>query len=103
MREISGKTVVVFEQEQAEDSRIATVILRASTENVLNDLERAVDDGVHTVRGACFEPKFLAGAGAVELELTNRLRAFADTVAGLDQYAIRKVKTNRPRTFASVC
>lgn len=90
VREISGRTVVVFQQEQAEDSRIATIVLRASTDNVLNDLERAVDDGIHTVRAACYDPRFVAGAGAVELELTKQLRTFADSVAGLDQYAIRK-------------
>lgn len=92
VREISGKTVIVFQQEQAEDSRIATIILRASTDNVLEDLERAVDDGIHTVRAACFDPRFVAGAGAVELELTKQLRAYAESVAGLDQYAIRKVR-----------
>merc|ERR1711871_1268839 len=30
------------------------------------------------------------GAGAVELELNKRLKAFADTITGLDQYAINK-------------
>jgi T-complex protein 1 subunit theta len=49
------------------------------------------DDGVNTVKAACVENKFVAGAGAVELSLACQLRAFADTVLGLDQYAIRKV------------
>ena len=44
VREIGGRKVTVFVQE-AEDSRVASVILRASTTNVLDDLERAVDDG----------------------------------------------------------
>ena len=38
----------------------------------------------------CSDPRLLPGAGAVELELTKRLKAFADEVVGLDQYAIRK-------------
>ena len=38
----------------------------------------------------CSDPRLLPGAGAVELELTKRLKTFADEVVGLDQYAIRK-------------
>jgi T-complex protein 1 subunit theta len=44
VREIGGKKVTVFQQE-SEDTRIASIILRASTTNVLDDLARAVDDG----------------------------------------------------------
>lgn len=44
VREIGGKKVVVFQQD-AEESRVSSVILRASTNNVLDDLARAVDDG----------------------------------------------------------
>ena len=38
----------------------------------------------------CNDPRLLAGAGAVELELNKKLKAFAETVVGLDQYAIKK-------------
>jgi len=44
LRELGGRKVVVFEQFD-EDSRVASIVLRASTNNVLDDLERAVDDG----------------------------------------------------------
>lgn len=49
VREVGGRKVTVFEQE-GEGSRVASIILRASTHNVLDDLERAVDDGVNTVK-----------------------------------------------------
>ena len=44
VREVGGRKVTVFEQE-SEESRIASIVLRASTQNVLDDVERAVDDG----------------------------------------------------------
>jgi chaperonin GroEL (HSP60 family) len=115
VREIAGRKVTVFKQELDEDTSIgkllliyicnfhflshlllificklhwiATILVRASTEHVLNDIERALDDGINSVKTLCNEPRLLAGAGAVELELN---KAFADTVVGLDQYAIRK-------------
>ena len=46
--EIAGRKVIKFEQEQSEDTTTATVVVRASTENVANDVERALDDGIQT-------------------------------------------------------
>ena len=35
--------------------RVATVVLRASTDNLLDDLERAIDDGVNNYKVQGFE------------------------------------------------
>jgi T-complex protein 1 subunit theta len=90
VREVGGRKVTVFNQLQDEDTTVATIIVRASTENVLNDVERALDDGINSVRTIFTDSRLLPGAGAVELELGKRLKSFADEVLGLDQYAIRK-------------
>jgi len=82
---------------------VATIVVRASTENVINDIERALDDGIHSVRTLMVDPRLLVGAGAVELELSRRLKEYADEVQGLDQYAIRKIAEAfdiDPRTLA---
>lgn len=88
--EIAGRKVIKFEQEQSEDTTTATVVVRASTENVANDVERALDDGIQTASSLCKDPRLLPGAGATELELSKILKKFADEVKGLDQYGIRK-------------
>lgn len=90
VREIGGRKVVVFNQVLDEDTSVATIMVRASTENVMNDVERALDDGIQSFKTLCVDGRLLAGAGAVELELTKRLKVFADEDKGLDQYAIRK-------------
>jgi len=90
VREVGGRKVTVFNQVHDEDTSVATVVIRASTEHVLNDVERAVDDGINSVRTLLNDRRLLPGAGAVELELNKRLTAYADEVQGLDQYAIRK-------------
>ncbi|KAL3942677.1 MAG: hypothetical protein SGBAC_003161 [Bacillariaceae sp.] len=86
-RSVGGKTVTVFENDA--ESKIATLVLRASTSSVLNDLERAVDDGVHAVEMACKDGRLVYGGGAAELECAVQLDAFADQHPGLEQYAIR--------------
>lgn len=84
---VGAKTVTVFEND--EKTKIATLVLRAATNSVLNDLERAVDDGVHAVQMACKDGRLVYGGGAAEIECAVQLDQFADSHPGLEQYAIR--------------
>jgi T-complex protein 1 subunit theta len=91
VEEIGGRPVTIFRQTKSlEDGcKVATILLRASTTNVLADLERAVDDGVHACRQICKDGRMVPGAGATEMELAVQIRKYADSCPGLDQYAIR--------------
>lgn len=89
VREFGLKKCVVFTQEEKDESNVASIILRSSTQNALEDLERAVDDGVNTVRQMGRDPRFLAGAGACDIEMARRLNAIAAKRSGLDQYAVK--------------
>lgn len=48
--ELGDTSVVIFRQE-AQESRIATIVVRGSTDNYMDDIERAIDDGVNTFKG----------------------------------------------------
>ncbi|XP_039754906.1 T-complex protein 1 subunit theta [Pararge aegeria] len=87
--EVGGTRVVVFNMESNE-SRISTIVIRGSTENYMDDIERAIDDGVNTFKGIAKDGRFVAGAGATEIELAQKLLQYADTLPGLEQYAVRK-------------
>ncbi|CAM9857273.1 unnamed protein product [Ascophyllum nodosum] len=89
VREIGLRKVTVFSQDD-DDSRIATIVLRASTDSLLNDLERAVDDCVACVRGLCRDPRFVPGGGASEMQLAHQIFKYGESQTGLDQYAIDK-------------
>jgi T-complex protein 1 subunit theta len=103
-REVGGRPVTIFSQsEGSKTSKLSTIVLRASTSSVLADLERAIDDGVHAAKTACKDGKLVPGAGATEMEMALKIRAFADTCPGLDQYAMRafgKALEVVPRTLA---
>jgi T-complex protein 1 subunit theta len=88
VKEVGGKSITVFEQDK-KSSPISTVILRASTHNTLNDVERAIDDGCNTFQAMCRDGRFLAGAGAVEIQLAKLLTEHGQTVTGLEQYAVK--------------
>jgi len=105
VQEIGGRPVTIFRQTKSIDDgcRLATVLLRASTTNVLADLERAVDDGVHACKQVCKDGRLVPGAGATEMELALQIRNYADSCPGLDQYAIRafaKALEFVPKTLA---
>ncbi|KAH7038101.1 chaperonin Cpn60/TCP-1 family [Microdochium trichocladiopsis] len=87
--EIGGDRVTVFRQED-EVTRTATLVLRGATQNHLDDVERAIDDGVNAVKAITRDPRLVPGAGATELQLVERIQAFADKTSGLPQYSIRK-------------
>jgi T-complex protein 1 subunit theta len=86
---VGGRTVTVFENDVDGKSKIATLVLRASTSSVLNDLERAVEDAVHAVQMACKDGRIVYGGGACEMECAVQLDRLADQHPGLEQYAIR--------------
>ncbi|MFS7962085.1 putative T-complex protein 1, theta subunit [Helianthus anomalus] len=89
VEEIGGSRVTVVRNEQGGNS-VTTVLLRASTDSILDDLERAVDDGVNTYKALCRDSRIVPGAAATEIELARKLKEFSFTETGLDQYAIAK-------------
>ncbi|RLM58044.1 T-complex protein 1 subunit theta [Panicum miliaceum] len=89
VEEIGGARVTVVKNEEGGNS-VATVVLRGSTDSILDDLERAVDDGVNTYKSMCRDSRIIPGAAATEIELAKRLKEFSLKETGLDQYAIAK-------------
>ncbi|KAJ9137252.1 T-complex protein 1, theta subunit [Pleurostoma richardsiae] len=87
--EIGGDRVTVFRQE-SEVTRTATIVLRGATQNHLDDIERAVDDGVNVVKAITKDPRLVPGAGATETQLVERIQAVGEKTQGLPQYAIKK-------------
>jgi len=87
--ELGDTNIVVFKQD-SEEAAIATVIVRASTDNIMDDVERAIDDGVNTFKALTRDPQLVPGAGATEIELARRISQYGETLPGLEQYAVKK-------------
>jgi T-complex protein 1 subunit theta len=87
--EIGGTHVVVFKRSRKEGA-ISTIILRGSTDNILDNAETAIDDGVNTFKSLTKNAKLVAGAGACEMELSKQLHQLADRAPGMEQYSLKK-------------
>jgi T-complex protein 1 subunit theta len=76
VEEIASEKVVIFKR-NTEDCKLSTIILRGSTSNILDDIERAIDDGVHVYRSLLRNPEFVPGAGATEIVYYSLCRSLA--------------------------
>jgi T-complex protein 1 subunit theta len=71
--------------------------------NLLDDIERAIDDGVNVVKSICKDQRVVPGGGAAEIEVAKRLAQVGDKATGLNQYSIKKFAESLevvPRTLA---
>jgi T-complex protein 1 subunit theta len=82
-KEISSKFCTVFRRDE-DENKMSTIILRGSTNAMLDDTERAIDNGVNTVKSLIKDPRMVAGAGATELYIASEIAKFAKLQPGLD-------------------
>uniref|UniRef100_A0A915L2X2 Uncharacterized protein n=1 Tax=Romanomermis culicivorax TaxID=13658 RepID=A0A915L2X2_ROMCU len=87
--EVGDTDVVVFKLEN-EQGRISTIIVRGSSENLMDDIERAIDDGINTFKALTKDNRLVPGAGACEIELARQIESYGELCPGLEQYAIQK-------------
>ncbi|HET6405593.1 MAG TPA: thermosome subunit beta [Candidatus Thermoplasmatota archaeon] len=72
----------------ATGARAVSVLIRAGTEHVADEVERTLEDALGVVRSVVEDGKVLPGAGAPEIEVALGLRKYAATVGGREQLAI---------------
>lgn len=87
--EIGSDRVTVFRQEK-EATKTSSIILRGSTINYLDDVERALDDGVNAIKSLTKDGRLVIGAGCVEIQIASALFNMGEKTPGLAQYGIKK-------------
>ncbi|KFM72679.1 T-complex protein 1 subunit theta, partial [Stegodyphus mimosarum] len=87
--EIGDTPVVVFKQENKQ-SRISTIVIRGSTDSLMDEVSRAIDDGVNNYKALSQDGRLLPGAGATEIELAKQITKYGETLPGLEQYSVKK-------------
>jgi len=100
--EIGGTPCLLLEQDDS-IGQISTVVIRGSTENMMDDIERAIDDGVNAFRTLTRDSRCVPGGGGSEIEMARQLQEFGRKEKGLEQYAIAKFAEALevvPRTLA---
>ncbi|MEM0465315.1 MAG: thermosome subunit alpha [Candidatus Pacearchaeota archaeon] len=73
-----------------ENPKSITILIHGGSEHVIDEVERALKDGLGDVSAVIKDKKIVAGAGAIEIELSKRLREFATTLSGREQLAVQE-------------
>lgn len=72
---------------ECKNPKSVTLLVRGSTEHVVDEIKRAMEDAVGDLRASIISGKVVAGAGAPEIELAIQLRKFAGSLEGREQLA----------------
>ncbi len=68
--------------------KAVSILIHGGTEHVVDEMERAIKDGLGDVAAVLKQNRVVAGAGGVEMELARRLKEFSNTLSGREQLAV---------------
>jgi thermosome len=71
-------------------NKSVSLLLRGGTQQAVDNLERGLDDAMHSVADVVEDGRIVAGGGASEIEVALKLREFASKLKGREQLAILK-------------
>ncbi|MBS7638424.1 TCP-1/cpn60 chaperonin family protein, partial [Candidatus Bathyarchaeota archaeon] len=97
-----GDDKMVF-VEGCRDPKAVSVFIRAGLERMMDEAERSMKDALYVISDVAELPKMVPGGGAIEMELSKALRAYARQVGGREQLAIEAFSDALeviPRTLA---
>ncbi len=87
----------------ANKSKVATILIRGGSDHIIDEIKRALEDAIGDIVSALKNNKVVAGAGAIEIELSKELKKFASSFRGREQLAIEAFAESLemiPRTLA---
>ncbi|KAH8060978.1 hypothetical protein JL722_4270 [Aureococcus anophagefferens] len=87
-------------------AKACTLLLRGGSKDVLNEVERNLQDAMQVIRNVVLEPKLLPGGGAAEMAVAHALQEEAAKLPGVEQFPVRAVAEAMeviPRTLAMNC
>ena len=87
-RKVAGEEMIFVRE--CKNPKSVTIFVRGGSEHVVDEAERAITDAVRAVISTIEVGKVVTGGGAVEMELSRRLKEYARQVGGREQLAIEK-------------
>ena len=91
---------------ESKNPEACSILLRGASKDVLNEIERNLQDAMQVARSVIINPKLVPGGGALEMELAHRLIEHSKQVEGLQQWPFKALAIALeviPRTLAQNC
>jgi archaeal chaperonin len=85
-KKIAGENMLFIENSKNPGN--VTILLRGSSEQVLSETQRTMNDAIGSVLSSLKSGKFVYGAGSCEIDVSLKIRNYAKTIGGREQLAI---------------
>merc|ERR1711935_1222826 len=92
--------------EECKDPKACTILLRGASKDILNEVERNLQDALNVARNLHQDPALVPGGGATEMELAHLLTQKAKSLKGVIQWPYKSIASALeiiPRTLAQNC
>ncbi|KAI4123178.1 MAG: hypothetical protein LQ347_006254 [Umbilicaria vellea] len=76
---------------QCKYPKACTILLRGPSKDILNEIERNLQDAMAVARNVIFHPRLSPGGGATEMAVSVRLAQMAKAVEGVQQWPYKAV------------
>ena len=97
-----GDEMMTFVKE-CTNPKAVTILVRGGSNHVIDEIERAIKDALGDISASLKSGKVVGGAGSIEIEVSNNLRKYANTLGGKEQLAVNAFADAMeiiPRTLA---
>lgn len=92
---------------ECRDPAACTIVLRGGSKDVLNEMERNLQDAMQVVRNVVYKPQLVPGGGAIEMAVAVGLQQYgAANITGVQQapfLTVAEAMEAIPRTLAQNC
>ncbi|XP_074624432.1 T-complex protein 1 subunit gamma-like isoform X2 [Acropora palmata] len=91
---------------ECKNPKACTILLRGASKDILNEVERNLQDAMNVTRNVMLDPRLVPGGGAAEMALAHVLTEKSKSVAGVQQWpyrAVAKALEVIPRTLIQNC
>ena len=88
------------------DPKACTIVLRGASKDILNEVDRNLQDAMQVLRNVMVDPYLVPGGGATEMALSHILNEKSKSVTGVQQWpykAVSKALEIIPRTLIQNC
>ncbi len=76
--------------EGCKNPKAVTILIHGGSEHVMDEIERAIEDGIGDVSCVLKTGLVVPGGGAIEMEVSKRLKQFGQTLSGRERLAVEE-------------
>jgi len=91
VEEIKAGRKKFLQIKDCQNSKSVAILLRGSVDNLIDEAERALNDGICVVGDIIKNNNAVPGGGAIDIEIAKKLRKHAKTIGGREQLAIESL------------